>query len=828
MSRWLLFALRLLIRDWRAGELRVLLAAVLVAVASLATVSLFTDRMRSALNLQANEMLGADVIVAGDRPLPETFSGRAQQQGLQISRTASFPSMVTSRNQSVLAAVKAVGPGYPLRGALDIQADRNPPVPAQGIPAAGTVWIDERLANRLGAQVGDQIDLGQRTFRLAALITRQPDSALDVFNVAPRLLLNDADLPGTGLIGVGSRVQYRLLLAGPAEQIERYRKWAESSLGRGQRVEGIRDARAEVRSALERAEQFLDIAALTAAILAAVAIAQAAQRYGTRHLDHCALLRAMGATQGRIVLLFTSQLVMLGLLSGLLGAALGYVGQAALAHWLTGLVASELPAPSLWPLLQAAGLAFVLLVGFALPPLLRLRKTPPLRVLRRDLEVADPPAILTYGLGFALLAAVLLARVADPKLAGAVIGGFAGALLLAAGVAWLAVLATSLLRGRAGLSWRSGIANLRRRTRASVLQIVALSIGMMALLFLTVIRGDLLAAWERSIPADAPNRFVINVQPEQVAPVQQLLQSHGIQQAELYPMIRGRLTHIADRPVAGRQYSEDRARRLAEREFNLSWTAQQTADNQLIRGRYWTTGSRGEWSVEEGLAKTLGIQLGDTLTFEVSGKPVSGKVTSLRKVHWDSFRVNFFVVSTPDLLQAETASHISSFHLPASDTTLTNELVRQFPNVTVIDIGMILGEVRLIMNRVASAVQFVFLFTLAAGILVLFAALGASHDERRREAAILRALGATRRQVLVVQSAEFVLIGAIAGLVASSAGAVLGYLIGSRFLNLPLTISPELWLYGIGGAVFCTLSVGLAAALRTLATPPLATLRAEG
>jgi putative ABC transport system permease protein len=820
--------MRMLRRNWSAGELRVLLLALLIAVASVTTVGFFADRVQGALDAQANELLGGDLVVIADRPVPAAFVDAAKAQRLDIAQTRTFPSMVAAEGRVNLAEIKAVSTGFPLRGRIRIaDAVDAPPREAQGGPAPGTVWIAVALAARLGLSRGEVLSVGRARLEVAAIITREPDSVLDYFGIAPRVLMSDADLEATGLITVGSRVVHRLLVSGSPKGVERFRAAVAPQLVRGQRIEGVRDARSEVRTALERAQRFLGLASLLSVVLASVAVALAARRFSNRQVDAAAMMRCLGATQSAIFAIHAWQFVMLGVAACIMGSLVGYGAQSVLAYWLTSFFTVTLPLPGAMPALRGAVIGFVLLLGFTLPPLLRLRNTSTLRVLRRDLAPTEPLSAAAFLLGMAALAALIVWQAGDVKLGSIALGGFAAALAACAAAGYGMILLVSRLRGAASGPWRYGLANLRRRTGGSLVQIMALGLGIMAMLMLTLVRTELIAKWQQSMPPDMPNRFAINIQGDQLAELRGYFGQLGFTTPDLYPMVRGRLVAIGDRKVSAADFEDMRAKRLVEREFNVSWTERNRPDNRIVAGRFWEPGSTdAQFSVEEGIAKTLGINVGDTLAFEVAGSRFTAPVTSLRKVDWDSFKPNFFVIGNPALLQDYPASWITSFHLPAAREDVVSGLVQRFPNVSVIDLTAIMEQVQRITDQVSRAVEFVFLFAIAAGIVVLFAAISATQDERVFEGAIFRTLGASRRQLTILQLAEFLAIGLLAGAIAAAGAVALAMVLSDRVFNvaydfhwgLPIA---GLLLGGIGVAV-----AGLIGTRRAVSSPPLQTIRA--
>lgn len=827
MKSTLMYSLRLLRRDIRAGELRVLFIAVAIAVASVTSVGFFTDRIQQTLRQQANELLAADLVVSADHPLPASFTDPAVLQSLQTVNAIQFRSMALAGEQSQLTEIKAVGAQYPLRGQLRLyEAERE--VERQGAPARGEVWVESDVLRRLQIEPGARVRLGTREFTVTGVIAYEPDRGGNMFNIAPRVLMNIDDLPETGLLQEGSRAQYLLLVAGESKAVTKYRAAIEPKLQRGERVVDVTDARQEVSVALERAQRFLRLAALVSVLLAGVAVAMATRRHVERQLDSCAIMRCVGASQSFITRVYLTESVVLGLVASVVGCVLGYLAHAALVDILGKLVVDKLSAPGPTPIFSGVLTGLVTLLVFAFPPILHLRRVPTLRVLRRDLGTLPAPAFSAYSIGIVAMSALLFWQAGDTKLGLYVIGGVAGTVLALWFFAVLLVRALGLMRRGAGVSWRFGVMNVARRARGSIAQILALGVGLMALLLLTIVKGDLLRAWEGRLPADTPNRFVINIQPDQVAPIEAFFAENRLTAPPMLPMVRGRLAAINDTPVVPSTYEDERSKRLAEREFNLSWAANiRRDDNELIMGQWWDEQHRGAplLSVEEGIAKALGVDVGDRMTFNIAGEDFSAVVSNLRKVQWDSFRVNFFVVATPGALEDFPASYITSFYLPSERQAVLNALLREFPNLTLIDVSAIMTKVRDIILRVTQAVEYVFIFTLLAGLMVLYAAIAATQDERLRESAMLRTLGATRGQLAGGVFAEFIVVGVLAGTIAAIAASILGYFLAERLLNVPFTWNAALWVIGVAGG---GLGVGVAGYLGTRATlnrPPLPTLR---
>ncbi|TAM27578.1 MAG: FtsX-like permease family protein [Paraburkholderia sp.] len=834
-------------RDWRAGELTMLLVALALAVAALASVAFLADRLERGLERDARRMIAADFIVRADHPVDPMFAHEARSLALATANTVIFPSMVGAAGANGqpltrLAAIKAVSEGYPLRGALRIAAApaSSPGAPdreARGIPPPGTVWVDGELMDALKLHVGSVVNVGASRFTVGAVITRELDRGFSFVNFSPRLMMRADEIAATGLITYGSRVTYRLLVAGADPAVAQFAAWAHARVDDGQMrgvaLESLHDGQPQVRETLDRARHFLTLVSLLTALLAAVAIAMAAHRYTRRHLDSCAAMRCLGASQRTLRSLFILEFAGLGLAGGVVGVVLGYAGHLALLAWLGNLINVVLPRPGPLPALEGIAAGLVLLLGFALPPLLPLTHVSPVRVLRREWGEASRTAWAAYGVGIALFAGLLIIAAGELKLGGIVAGGFALGLVVFAGIARLALWAAARVSRsgrfgalvRAGVGWRYALASLERRPGASALQITALAIGLMCLLLIAMTRNDLVEGWRKSTPPDAPNEFLIDIQPDQHDAVAAWLRSHGIADVELAPMVRGRLLSINGKPVNPEDYKSADARRLVDREFNLSYTTQLPGDNRITAGTWYGDTATPQLSIEAGLAKLIGVKPGDVLKFDVTGLEVSAPVTSVRKLDWGSFKVNFFVLMPPALLRDFPATYITSFHLADTQRSVVDGLVAEYPNVTAVDIAPILAQIQHVLEQVIGAVQFLFLFTLAAGVLVLYAALAGTRDERMRESALLRALGASHRQVRAVQVAEFVAVGALAGLMAAIGAQAVGSVLATYVFNFYLPFDPWLLPAGIAAGVACAGVGGWISLRHVLVRPALQSLR---
>ena len=822
------FALRNLRRDLQSGEIAVLVLALLVAVASLTAVGFFTSRIGRAVEQQAGSVLAADLRLESARDISEQYDAAARARGLQAARLATMPSVVFNGEQSSLVALRAVGPGYPLRGRLKV-AERpfGPAVETRDIPGPGEAWADSRLLAKLGATVGTSLQVGATTVRITKVLDYRPDQSSGFADLSTTLLINLADLPATQLIQPGSRVTRILLLAGDPADVKAFRAELEARKQPHERLQSVEDASPQIRASSDRAGRFLSLASLVSVLLSAIAVAMSARRYARRHLDNVALMKCMGATQGFVLRQTLVQLVAIAALVSAAGTLLGYVAHLGIAWLLRDLIRDDLPPPALQTWWLGGVTAVVVLVGFALPPLLSLKNVPPARVLRRNLEPPPLRHAVVYGIAVGAVVALLYWIVRDARLVGYVTGGMGATFVLLALCGWLLVRGLAPLRGGVGVAWRYGLANIARRGGDSVVQVVAFGLGFMVLLLLALVRNDLLRDWQASLPANAPNYFMINIRPDQGEAVRSFFAARGLPPTQLVPMVRARLASINGEPIAQRHFESERAKEFVEREANLTYTDRLRADNEIVAGQWWRAGDGGgpRVSIEKDYAERLGIGLGDTLVYDVAGELVSAKVTSLREVHWDSFQPNFFVVFSPGVLEQVAGTLITSVHVEPSQRPALVELVRQFPEVTVIDIDALLTQIRDVMDKAALAVQYVFVFTLLAGLMVLLAAVQATRDERRYESAMLRTLGASRKVVFQGVAAEFTVLGVLSGVLAATGATVAGYFLAAKVFELKYTPDPWVWIVGIVGGALLVGIAGVLAARSAVTQPPIATLR---
>ncbi len=826
----LILALRMLRRSWRSGEIQILFWALFIAVAGMTAVEAFTDRVQQALEQQANDLLGADLVVHSDHPFNDDLSQLAKSQGLQFDLKIEFPSVATAGEALQLGAIKAVGSQYPLRGQLRISQEIGADIEAVSHgPESGQAWLDQRMLALLGVAVGDEVSLGSKAFTVSAVLQQEPDQTSGFSALAPRVMIHGNDVAATQLLRRGSRAKYSLLLAGQPNQLQAFREQAASLLTPAQRIEDVKQARPQVAIALERADRFLALAALVSVVLAGVAIVSASRRYLTRHMDEVAVLRCMGASYKDIFIIVAGQLIIAGFLASLLGVLIGYGVQFLLTETISSYVSSDLPLPSLGAGIIAFFAGLLLLLSFALPSLLRLRRVPALRVLRNDVGNVEISGVGLYVFGLGTVIALMLWQAQDVRLVLYVVLGVIVAAILLYLIARLAIHLLRYLPLKDGYGWRLGLHAMTQRKNDTALQLTACGLGLMVLLLFALIRTDLLNQWQTSLPQDAPNHFLINVQPGQQEQVYAIFDKYGAVRPDLYPAVRARLIAVNGEDATSADVDGDlnsSADRRPARSINLSFSQEPIAHSPVVSGEWWTESDKGVVSLEQDFAKRIGAKIGDTVRFNIAGFELEAKVMNLRKVEWDSFKINFYIVFSPDVMRDQPATFISAYRQEEGQAELSRDLVTQIPNVTVIDVGSIIAQVQQIIARVSGAVEYVFMFTVLAGCVVLFAAIHSTLEQRIRHSALMRALGASRRQLSQANFAEFTGLGLLAGLIAASVATVVASVIASVLFDFSIVFNVSVWLWGVIAGVIIVGAVGFATTRQVLQQPPWQVLRA--
>ena len=814
-------------RNWRAGRWRLMVVAVALAVAALTAVGFFADRLQGGLARDAGALLGGDAVVRSDEQPPQAILDLALASGLATSTSIRFPTMARAPDafggEARLVSLKTTDQRYPLRGNLRVadgttEALLSTDRAVSGGPPVGQAWADASLLESLNITVGDSILLGTTELKMTQVITLESDRGGGFMSFSPRLMINAQDIEATGLVQPASRVNYSFSVAGEADAVRQFTDSVQALIdkssdgeapadmaARGLRLDSLEEGRPETTQTLARAEKFLNLVAMLTALLCAVAVAIGARGFAASQLDTCAMLRVLGLSQRTIARSFMVEFYAVGLLAALLGVVLGWG-----VHWvfvwlLAELVKTELPAASLWPVVTGLGVGLSLMTAFGVAPILQLSKVPPLRVMRRETGDLRPASVWVWAAGLLGFCALLLVVSRDLVMGAAAVGGFAISIVLFAGVSWLALRALRFsVREDTAPRWLIlATRQLVARPGLAVVQVSSLAVGLLALALLVLLRTDLIASWRDATPADAPTRFVINIQPDQAQAFQDQLRQAGVTDYDWYPMFRGRLVNINGEAVRSDAYEDPRAQRLVQREFNLSHSAELPLKNVIVDGD-WTAGEAGTISVEEGLANDLGLKVGDTMGFDVAGDVVSARISDLRRVDWASMRVNFFalfpVAEMPDM----PITYISAFRAPETSAvgpdgivrSFDNQLVRNFPNVTNINTATTLAQVQRILDQVIRAIEFLFGFSVVAGLVVLFAAITHTRAERAREYAILRAVGARSALLRQVQRAELAGVGLLAGAMASSAAMVLGWVLAKQVFEF--NWYPPLWVPVVG------------------------------
>jgi putative ABC transport system permease protein len=824
----LALALRTLLREWRAGELGVLVLAITVAVAALTGVGFLVNRIGIAVDNQAGEVLAADLRLESGQSMDDKALDEARRRGLEVARSTGLFSVVFNGDTNQLTSLRAVSEKYPLRGRVMLSNEPfGVPQPSNGIPARGEVWPDSRLAAALGASVGTELSIGNNQFRVSRILITRPDQGATFLELAPSLIMNEGDLASTQLVQPGSRLRRAQLFAGPRDEIASFKTWLEANKKQSEEIEDVEDSAPQIKSAIDRSARFLSIASLMAVLLCAIAVAMAARRYVHRHLDSVALLKTLGATRAFTLTVSMVQLTVVGLLAAILGSLVGFGAQAWLVKALSGLLRGDLPAPGLAPLGIGFLTAIAVLAGFALPPLLQLSRTPALRVLRRDVGPPQPLVVLAFGPAVIAIAFLIYWVLRDQRTAIAFVVGLSVFVMVVALAGWLLVKLTTRFRGGVGVSWRYGLANLGRRRTESVVQLTAFALGIMMLLLLAVVRNDLLNDWRRSLPADTPNFFFINIPPDEHQAFTTFLEERGAQHARARPMVRARMTHINGKPVDDIKFATRRGREFANRDQNITWSESLGNDNAITTGHWFTPEEFGKplVSVSTEYMEEMNLKLGDELEFDIAGETRAAKISSVRDVKWDSFQPNFFLMFAPGLLEGSQATWMTAVHLSTTNPKTISDLVRRFPSVSVFNVDDLLRQVRAVIDKAVAAVQSVFLFTLIAGLVVLVAAVQASREERRYESAMLRTLGAQRSTVLKGLLAEFAALGVLSGALAAAGASIAGVYIATRVLQIPYTADPWVWIYGLAGGGLLVCFAGWLATRSVVNQPPVLTLR---
>lgn len=805
-------ALRLLWRDGRSGELTILVMALLIAVTSSTAISLFADRLQRTMNQQAADFMAADLVITSPTPLSAEWLDKAGQLELKQASTVEFASVLIENDELLLSGLKAVSEHYPLRGHLKITTAKisDEKVVYSG-PEQGDAWVEARVLTALKLAIGDSLQVGELKLRISQVLTYEPDKSGNIYSLSPRVMIHAADLPATGIVRPGSQVRYFFQFAGEVAQIKQYTRWLEKRLNPSQKLIDIHDNRPEIGTALQRAERYLGLSSILVILIAGVAIAMAARRYTERHFDATAILRCLGCKQSEILFLYGIQILIVGVLASLVGCMLGFLAQKVLFYLLASLMPASIAEPSFMALVFGFLTGMATLIGFALPPLLRLKQVSTLRVLRRELEPLSTSGWLVYGMAMSIIAVLIWRFTQDVKLTVIIIGAGSLTLLVLALLIFLALVLFKKILPRLSLSWRFGLQELVRKPQVSIGQILAFSITLMAMLLSFTVRNNLLTDWQAQLPENTPNHFALNVFPEQLPQLQQDLKRQNIPSGNFYPIVRGRLVAINDTPVQKIVSKDSQGERAIHRDLSLTWSTIIPPDNKVLEGEWFSVNEQGLVSVESKLAKSLDVVIGDTLTYTVGSQQFSARISNIREVQWDTMKPNFYMIFSPGTLDKYATTYLTSFYLAAGNKDLLNNLVHDYPAMTVFEVDVIIKQLETILAQITKAIDYLLVFSLLAGVTVLLAAIYSTLDARIYSGALLRTLGASRQLLRKSQFIEFSLLGLLASVLAVIVAEVISYCLyhfifkmayqenWSLWFSMPILVSITVGLTGVWG-----------------------------
>lgn len=824
---YLMHGLRALKRSLSASEVRLLSLAIILAVAAISSVSLLSFRVGAALQIQANQTMGGDLVLNSGRPIDNTFIHKAQELNLEFTQTTEFPSMVSNANAIQLSSVKAVENNYPLRNQLQIYNQNNQDISqVNNGPEPNTVWVDEQLLQQLSLKPNDYLQVGDLDLRIDAIIAYEPDRSMQLMNIAPRVMMHSSDLEATGLIGMGSRVNYSLLTAGNEKDIKNYQIWLEENLESGQKINTVESSRPELQKALDRAHYFLSLISLLTVTLSALAIAMASRHYYLRNQQSIAVMRCLGASRGLISSSIWLQFSILAIAASVLGLVLAFIVQNVLGDLVANWLDIHLPSGSFMPYFQGALAGYLLLLGFAMPVLLNLRNTPPIAILRTNDYNTKLNQLSSLFIAIFVYAIIVFMIAKSVNLALILFFGFVLVFLLFFASAYLLVLfINTISKHIKSIGFlQFSIRSIARRKALAAVHLIAIGLGLTILLLLSIMRTDLINAWQRTVAPDAPNMFLINIQSQQLDGLKHYLNDNGFDSVDFYPLVRARLTSINNVPVNADNFKDDRAKSIVTRELNLSYVKDLPQSNALTSGK-WVDHEKHQISLEQDFADTLGLNIGDELEFDFTGQKVTVHLTSLRKVKWDSFDVNFFALLSKTSLEQAPASYLTSLHFGPQSHELIKNIRQDYPNITMFDIRVILKQVTSILNQVITAIQVLFIFALLAGLIVLVAALFGTKAERMHEMVIMRTLGASTKQLAFFLRTELIILGAIAGLLASASAQLIAWYLANYVFEFGLGFSLWPWMVGLIAGILLSWLSGVIALKNVVHSAPINVLR---
>ena len=814
-------AWKLLRRDWAGGELRILILALMVAVTGVSSINFFSERIRIAMVEESSNFIGADLQLTGPREADPKWLDKASDEQLTMAKSLIFASVVASDNAFQLATVRTVETVYPLKGSLqlatiDTSGKRSSSEALNHKPSSGEVWVDNQLFTKLAIKLGDSIEVGSAEFVVSGIIESEPGKGGSLLNFIPLLIMNMDDVEQTEVLQPGSRFNWQYQFAGSSDDIERYSTWLSEAKDSTWSIVGGTEGVPSLQRTLKRAQSFLGLASLASLLLAGIAIAMVANRYAEHHFDHSALLRCFGASQSLVLKIYGSNLFVLGLLTSITGSFTGYLVHLGLVELMQSLLPENLPQPGIQSFFIAISIGMIALTGFALPALIRLGAVPPLRILRRDLSPVSMNSYMTYGLTFLSIGVIMWWLTSDIQMVLIfLLGGTVASYVLTFIAKLFLKLGLSFQRYMTG-SVRFGFSQLGRHDKASAIQILAFGLALLVMMLIFLLRTDLLDSWRSKLAKDTPNHFIVNVEPFDVERMETFFQSRDIKTSGLFPMIRSRVKLPEEKP------------KKINREINITWSTELPEHNEFEGGEWSpekTESGLPAMSLETKFAEIWGLKIGDVVGFDTGGRTYQGEVTSFRSVKWDSFKPNFLIMFTGDEIKDLPSTWMTSFYLAPEDKYQLQGLVDEFPAVTLLELDAIMEQVQRIIEQLSIAIEYILLFVVIAGLMVLLATIQSTMDERIFESTVLRTLGASRRYLRNSLMTEFSLLGLLAGLMSAAGTEVVSFGLYKYVFELPYAFHPWLWMIGPISGILIISTAGNLAARTVITQPPMNSFR---
>ncbi len=807
---WAKLALKLFRQELKRGELTIITLAIALAVMTVMTLSSITDRIGLSIEQKSNEFIAADRVLSSNHPFDDEIYTQAEAFNVTTSKIIYFDSMLFAGDEMQIASIKASDSLYPLKGDLKVRdtLEGDSYIVSQG-PSAGNVWMSDTVFYSLNIDVGDSIEIGAAKFVVEKVLAEEPDAPFSVFSSSRRVLINIDDIPRTEVIQPGSRIYYRTLFAGDEKAITDYYAWLKPNLKDNQNWYGVKDRQSPVAESVNRAERFLLLAGLLGIMLAAVAIAVSAKRYCERQYDPVAMMKTLGGSRITVRKIYLLHLSLVTIFAVSVGLFVGFVLQGVAVDQLAKTMGNTLPSASLKPMLIAVFTGVICAVMFSLKPLLDLFDIPPLRVLRRNL--GDTLAVSKIHLGLSALTVYLLMLAYSQNIVVSTILFVSSAVLAGVlfGCSRLLLSGSRKLGLKPSSSWSLAIASLQKRANANSVQLISFALAIKLMLFLFVLKNDLISDWQSQLPVNAPNAFLVNITQSERAIVSDYLTANSITTTDFYPVVRGRVNGINGEKVARSVSAQDNEKKDEEarsgvgRELNLTWIAEPPKHNEVTQGEWFSGVEGGETSIEESMAERLDIKLGDTLDFLIGSETFSVTVTSMRKVNWSTLQPNFFIILSPDVLSSFPATYISAINVPGESKRALQGLLRDHPSISIIDVDTLIKQIRSTIEQVSMAIGFVLVIVLLCGALVLISQVQASLQERMQEVVILRTLGARGRLIKNAILYEFFLLGVFAGTVAAVFSDVALLIVQYNMFEQIGNLHPMIWLVGpLAGALF--------------------------